>query len=444
MRYLEVGSEVGRRFGMAARVEGRRLGQVLTARRVATAPPGRHFDGGGTGLFLDVKTNGSRYWCQRLTIGGRRRELGLGTPAVVTLGRAREAALANLRLLREGADPLAAKRRAEAEARARLTFAEAAERLLADKAAGFGNAKHAAQWRATLATYALPVLGPLAVAEIRPADVLRALQPIWASKTETATRLRGRIEAVLAWATVAGFREGDNPARWKGNLDHMLPAPRKGAIAAADNQPALALGDAAQWWAALRQREGLAARALAFLALTAARSGEVRGMTWAELDLAAGIWTVPAARMKAKREHRVPLSAEALAVLRVLPRVAGCDLVFPGQRARPLSDMSLLAVMRRMQEAEEAAGRKGWLDPRSGRAAVPHGLRSTFRDWAAERGVERELAEICLAHSVGSEVERAYRRADMLERRRAVMGRWAGFLEGREGGEVVALGRNER
>ena len=360
-------------------------------------------------------------------------------------------ALENRRTARAGGDPLAAKR----DLAAIPTFAEAVDRFLASKLAEFRNDKHRAQWRSTLNTYAGPVLGNMHVSDVTLPDVLRVLEPIWRDKTETASRLRGRIEAVLSWARVAGHRTGDNPARWKGNLDAMLPKP--GKVAKADNHPALALEDAAGWFAALGRREGMAARAVEFLALTAARSGEVRGALWPELDLEAALWTIPAGRMKAGREHRVPLTAEVVALIRSLPKMTDAEgeeepFVFFAPRGGILSDMSLSAVMRRMQEAEakrldeadRAAGRKppeaprGFVDPRSGRPAVPHGLRSTFRDWAAERTeFPREMAEIALAHNVGSEVERAYRRGDMLERRRGMMAAWGRFLRGEAGAKVV-------
>ena len=391
----------------------------LTAALVRNArAPGKYHDGGGLGLYLRVEPNGTRFWVQRITVAGRRRELGLGSPPVVTLAMARDAALDNKRLVRGGCDPLADKRKS----REALTFRAAVEKYLDAKLAEFRNEKHRKQWRATLDTYAVPVLGDLRLSEIETRDVLRALEPIWAEKIETASRLRGRIEAVLSWATVAGHRTGDNPARWKGNLSELLAKPgkiRKGA-----NHPALALADAPRWWAALSERDGMAARALQFLALTAARSGEVRGMTWDEVDLDAGLWIVPAARMKAGREHRVPLTELTQALLRDLPRLDGCPLVFFSPKGTALSDMTLSAVMRRMQAAEEAANRPGYLDPRTGRPAVPHGLRSTFRDWAAETGVDNVMAEMALAHHVGSEVERAYRRTDLVERRREMMGRW--------------------
>lgn len=421
----------------------RRPEKVLTAAQVRTVQePGKYHDGGGLGLFLRVDPNGARFWVQRVTIRGKRCELGLGSPPLVPLAEARETATANKRLVRAGGDPLAEKRKA----RDVLTFGQAVEKYLEHKLAEFRNDKHRKQWRATLDTYAAPVLGARPVAEIEMRDVLRVVQPIWNEKTETASRLRGRIEAVLSWATVAGHRSGDNPARWSGNLSEMLAKP--GKVAKAGNHPALALGDVAGWWRDLAKREGMAARALQFACLTAARSGEVRGMTWGEVEYERAIgatlaaratWVIPASRMKAEREHRVPLTGEALALLEGLPRMEGSELVFFAPRGGMLSDMTISSVMRRMQEAEEKAGRAGWIDPRSKRPAVPHGLRSTFRDWAAEQGIERDMAEMALAHSVGSEVERAYRRTDMLERRRAMMALWGQFLRGEIGEKVVQL-----
>ncbi len=420
--------------------EAKRSG--LTAAKVKTAGPGKYHDGGGTGLFLRVDPNGGRFWIQRVTIHGKRREIGLGGFPVVGLGDARKAALANKQLAYAGGDPLAERRKT----RETLTFTQAVERYLAAKLDEFRNEKHKKQWQATLDTYARPVLGDMPLPSITVADVLRVLEPIWATKTKTASRLRGRIESVLSWATVAGHRTGDNPARWKGNLSEMLAKPSK--VAKADNQPALALGDVARWWHDLAQREGMAAKALQFLTLCASRSGEVRGMTWDEIDFGgaatlatSATWTIPASRMKAEREHRVPLTAEALALLQSLPRLDGNPLVFFAPKGGKLSDMTLSAVMRRMQETEVKAGREGFLDPRNKRPAVPHGLRSTFRQWAAERGYARDMAEIALAHFIGSDVERAYQRSDMLERRRAMMADWAGFLRGEAvEGNVVKLG----
>ena len=428
-------------------VAGEAKGGGLTAAKVKTAKPGKYHDGGGTGLFLRVDPNGGRFWIQRIIIHGKRREIGLGGFPVVGLADARKVALANKQLAYSGGDPLAERRKA----RETLTFADAVDRYLSAKLDEFRNEKHRKQWRATLDTYARPVLGDLPVRSIGVTDVLRAVQPIWSDKTETASRLRGRIENVLSWATVAGHREGQNPARWKGNLSELLPKAAK--VAKSDNQPALALGDVPGWWADLAQREGMAARALEFITLTAARSGEVRGMKWEELDFGPqdktdttektprAAWTIPASRMKNGREHRVPLTKEAVALLEALPRMEDSPFVFFAVRGGALSDMSISAVMRRMQEAEVKAGRSGWLDPKNKRPAVPHGLRSTFRQWAAEGGYPRDMAEMALAHFIGSEVERAYQRSDMLERRRAMMADWASTLRGEAlGANVVKLG----
>lgn len=418
----------------------RRPQKALASRFVETvAAPGKYFD--GNGLFLRVAPNGSRQWVQRITIRGKRCELGLGSPPAVSLAIARKLALENKGAAMLGRDPLQERR----ESRAGISFAEAVDSFLAARLAEFSNEKHRKQWRSTLDTYALPVLGPKRVADIAVQDVLRVLEPIWSTKTETASRLRGRIENVLSWATVAGYRTGDNPARWKGNLAELLPKAAK--VATVENQPALKLADVSRWWAALALREGMAARALAFVVLTACRSGEARGATWAEIDLGGddrgAVWTIPASRMKAGREHRVPLSEAAVAVLRGLPRLEGSDFVFFAPRGGQFCDMALSAVMRRMQEAEVGAGRPGYLDAASGRPAVPHGLRSTFRGWAAERGFDRDMAEMQLAHFVGTEVERTYQRSDMLERRRSMMAEWAAFLDGAAGAANVVRLRGE-
>ncbi|SUZ32828.1 Prophage integrase IntA [Roseibaca ekhonensis] len=418
--------------------------KALSARFVETvAEPGKYFD--GQGLFLRVAKNGARQWVQRIVIRGKRCELGLGSPPAVPLAMARRLALENRGKAMLGGDPLADKRKA----REGMRFADAVDTYLTAKLSEFRNEKHRKQWRSTLDTYAAPILGPKLVSDITVQDVLRVLEPIWKTKTETASRLRGRIENVLSWATVAGHRAGDNPARWRGNLSEMLPKPAK--VAKSDNQPALALADVSRWWDDLAQREGMAAKALRFLTLTAARSGEVRGMMWDEIDLGdatlatsatRAVWAIPASRMKNGRPHRVPLPNEAAALLASLPRLNGSPFVFFAPRGGMLSDMSISAVMRRMQAAQEKAGDQGYLDPASKRPAVPHGLRSTFRQWAAERGYPRDMAEIALAHFIGSEVERAYQRSDMLDRRRAMMADWSGFLGGQavQVDNVVKLG----
>ena len=423
---------------------------ALDVRRLAHPGRGRNVVfpvGGVSGLGLQITPTNARTWLLRVSVGGRRREIGLGAFPEVPLAQARERARDAKDAIRRGIDPVEERKAARAAlvaARRRgLTFAEAVDKYLAAKEAEFSNAKHRAQWRSTLETYAVPELGDMAVNAIEVRDVLRVLEPIWQDKTETASRLRGRIEAVLSWATVAGHRAGDNPARWKGNLKELLPAAAK--VAKVDNQPALALDEASAWFADLRQRDGMGARALEFLALTAGRSGDVRGATWGEIDMDKGLWTIPALRMKMKREHRVPLSPAALDLLRALPR-EGDDrnaLIFPAIKGGQLSDMTLSKAMKRIHEAASAAlgpdlpdDGGGYRDPRNRRPAVPHGLRSTFRDWVAERTTyPGEMAEVALAHRISNAVEAAYRRGDMVEKRRRMMADWAGFL----GGQAKAL-----
>lgn len=400
--------------------------------------------GGVAGLYLQLTPKGGRTWILRMQVGGRRRDIGLGGFPTVTLAQARDKAREARDKVACGIDPVEERKAAKAkliEARRKgMLFSEAVDKALAAKLDAFRNEKHRAQWRSTLDKYALPEIGALPVAQIDTAAVLRCLQPIWATKTETATRLRGRIEAVLSWATVAGHRSGDNPARWAGNLKELLPAASK--VAKESNHPALQLDDAPAWLADLRQRDGFPARALEFLALTAARSGEVRGAAWDEIDLDKALWIVPAQRMKMQREHRVPLTAEAVALLKALPRLDGNPLVFPGARGGQLSDMALSMLMKRQHTAAVAAGGPGYLDRVSKRPAVPHGLRSTFRDWVAERTTfPGEMAEVALAHRISNAVEAAYRRGDMIEKRRRMMADWADFLSGRAlGGNVVRIG----
>lgn len=387
--------------------------------------------GGVAGLCLQISPTGARSWIFRTTIGTKRRDVGLGGYPDVTLAQAREMAREAKSKIRQGVDPIEERKVVRAALVASqkrgLTFAQAADRFFESKLAEFRNDKHRQQWRSTLDTYAGPQIGDMHVNDLTVHDMLRVLEPIWQTRTETATRVRGRMESVLSWAGVAGHRTGDNPARWRGNLDALLPKP--GRISGKGNHPAVALGEVSEWFAALRKREGTAARALEFLTLCASRSGEVRGATWAEVDTNAKIWTISAERMKTEREHRVALTDQAIAIVEAMPRLAGTPYIFAAPRGGQLSDMSISAVMRRMQADELKAERSGWLDQRSGRPAVPHGLRSTFRDWAAERtDYPRDMAEIALAHRVGSEVERAYRRGDMIEKRRQMMADWAQFL----------------
>ncbi|RYG63781.1 site-specific integrase [bacterium] len=387
--------------------------------------------GGVAGLYLQVTPKGGKTWILRASMAGRRAEIGLGGFPTVTLSQARDKAREARDKIERGVDPIAERRAARAALTASLlkvlTFKEATKLYLDAKLDAYRNEKHRYQWRATLEQLAFPILGKMAVSAITVQDVLQVLHPIWSDRTETASRVRGRIEAVLSWATVAGHRAGDNPARWAGNLKELLPAPSK--FKKKGNQPALSLDDAPRWFAAIQKREGWGARAVEFVALTAARSGEVRGALWSEIDLGRAIWTVPGERMKMGKEHRVPLSAPALSLLKALPKLDGIELVFPSSNGGQLSDMALSATMRRLHEADQAADGPGFVDRASKRPAVPHGLRSTFRDWVAERtDFPGDMAETALAHKVGNSVEAAYRRGDMIEKRRVMMDSWARYL----------------
>lgn len=382
----------------------------LTALKVKSAGPGMHADGGG--LYLQVQGAG-RSWVFRYSRNGKQRYMGLGSTSAITLAEAREAARDARRLLAQGTDPLDARnsQREAAEIEVKktkaITFDQAAEQYITTHEASWRNPKHRQQWTNTLATYASPIIGKLPVAAIDRELVLRVIEPLWSTKTETANRVRGRIEAVLDWAKVRGYRDGDNPAQWRGNLAHALPA--KSKVRRVQHHPALPYSDLPKFMRALRVREGIAARALEFTILTSARTEEVLRTRWDELDEA--VWTIPASRMKASKPHRVPLSGAALAVLQSLPRLN--EWVFPGARG-PLSNMAMLNVLRRM-----------------GAGVTAHGFRSTFRDWAAEcTAFPNHVVEQALAHSIGSAVEAAYRRGDLFDKRRELMTAWAAYCEG--------------
>jgi integrase len=383
----------------------------LSARSAATiAVPGYHRDGGG--LYLQVTQAGARSWIFRYTHQGRAREMGLGPLRLVPLAEARALALACRRQLHEGVDPIEARRVKQAEAcraAGAMTFSEAADAYVAAHASGWRNAKHAKQWRSTLSTYAEPVFGSLPVAGVEIAHVMSALEPIWTGKTETASRLRGRIEAVLDWAAARGLRTGENPARWRGHLDHLLPA--RGRVARVVHHPALPHAEIPAFFAQLWAAPGTAALGLAFALLTASRTGEVIGARWKEIDQRAAIWIVPGERMKAGREHRVALSGPALLVLERAAQLRQSEWVFPGAReGRGLSNMAFLKLLERLGRGDITA----------------HGFRSTFRDWVAEcTDHPSQVAEMALAHSVSNKVEAAYRRGDLLERRRQLMVDWA-------------------
>ena len=399
--------------------------------------------GGVTGLYLQITPKGGRSWVLRVKVGTLRRDIGLGGFPTVTLSQARDKAREARDKIERGIDPVEERKATKAALIAAqhrgLTFADAVDKTLAAKLDGFKNPKHRQQWENTLATYATPDLGKMLVQDITTQDVLRVLQPIWMEKTETASRLRGRIETVLSWATVAGHRTGDNPARWASNLKELLPPPSK--VAKEENHPALTLEDTPRWYAAVQRHEGSGARALEFAALTATRSQEVRGALWDEIDLDKALWIVPAERMKMDREHRVPLSARAVELLNALPKLEGNPLVFPAARGGEMSDATMSATMKRMHKADIAKGGAGYFDRVSKRPAVPHGLRSTFRDWVSELTTyPGDMAEVALAHKISNAVEASYRRGDMIEKRRRMMSDWADFMGGNiKRGKVVEM-----
>jgi integrase len=374
--------------------------------------PGRYAV--GDGAYLQIAKGGTRAWVFRYQRDGKARHMGLGPYSLVTLAEAREKARAARKALLDGLDPLETKAARRAQARLEtakgMTFQQCAERMIASHEAAWKNPKHRQQWRNTLATYAYPALGDLPIAAVDTGLVLKALEPIWATKPETAGRVRGRIEAVLDWAKARGYREGENPARWRGHLDKLLPNRRK--VRRVKNHPAMPYADLPVFMAELRNRTSVSARALEFTILTASRTGETIGARWLEIDLKTRTWTVPAARMKAGKEHRVPLSDPAVELLETLPREG--EYVFMGGRAgKPLSNMAMLELLRGMK---------------SGSCYVPHGFRSTFRDWAAEStGYPSEVVEAALAHAIQSKVEAAYRRGDLFEKRRRLMADWASF-----------------
>lgn len=392
-----------------------KVAKQLSDRSVAALKTiGRYAVGGVPGLHLLVSA-GYRSWILRIQVGEQRKDMGLGPYPAVGLQEARDKARKIHDDLRSGLIPVSPRKQQRsllvAKTATEKTFQWCAEEYFRAKSSEWKNAKHRQQWENSLNTYAIPYLGHLAVSLIDLPHVLACLEPIWTSKNETASRLRGRIETVLDWAAVRKYRSSENPARWKGHLDKLLAAPSK--IQIVEHHPAIPVDDMPAFMRDLHGRSGVGARSLEFLILTATRSGEVRGATWSEIDLDKAIWTIPAVRMKAGVEHRVPLSIEALKLLKELPRLAGIELLFPGTRGQVLSVMTLPEVMRRMKAN-----------------AVPHGFRSTFRDWAGEKtNYPRELAEQALAHTLANKVEAAYRRGDALEKRRQMMQEWAHFID---------------
>lgn len=416
-------------FGSLKTAIPERKRNKLTARLVETvAQPGKYHDGGGLGLYLRVMAGGSKQWVQRLMVRGRRQEIGLGSPPVVTLAKAREKALTNKRIAYERGDPLAEKHAAEAA----LTFEDAARKVHEMHAPTWRNDKHRLDFIRSLEAYAFPTMGKRKVADITPADVLAVLSPIWTAKPETARRVRQRIGTVMKWAVAQGWRL-DNPAESIGKAlpkhERKVQAHRK-ALPHAEVAGCIDTVKASGAWAATKL-------ALEFLVLTAARSGEVREARWDEIDFGpegaanpanpanpAAVWEIPASRMKMKRPHRVPLSPRALEILREAEAFRdGSGLIFPSPRGKPLSDMTLSKLVKEL-----------------GFAADVHGFRTSFRTWAQEcTNYPREVAEAALAHAVGDAVERAYARSDVFEKRRKMMAAWAAYLAARRG-EVVKLG----
>jgi integrase len=409
---------------------GRQINRLTALRVEKQRKPGLYPD--GNGVYLQV-TLGSddlprKSWLFRFRMQGRReRKMGLGAFPDVSLQEARERASSAHRLCRQGIDPVEARKAERAKSRldaARsMTFDQCANAYITAHRAGWRNVKHASQWASTLAAYASPVFGTLPVQAVDVGLVTRALEVIWSTKPETASRVRGRIEAVLDWAKVRGYRNGENPARWRGHLDHLLPARTK--VRKVEHDAALPYGQIGAFMQALREREAFAARALEFAILTAARTSEVINARWNEIDLQAKVWTVPAERMKAGREHRVPLSDAAVGILKRMQEVRQNDYIFPGERRQSLSNMAFLMLLRRMDRADLTA----------------HGFRASFRTWAAERApYPREIAEAALAHVVGDATEQAYQRGDMFEKRRKLMDAWAAYCSKRPlSGAVVDL-----
>ncbi|HZQ01666.1 MAG TPA: integrase arm-type DNA-binding domain-containing protein [Reyranella sp.] len=409
----------------------------ITLTRKMTA--GYHADGGG--LYLQVTDAGAKSWIFRYSIAGKRREMGLGPYSakttkgadkrVVSLHAARERSAEARALVKSGKDPIAVREAQQAQERLErargVTFDQAVELFLESHEEAWKNPKHRQQWRNTLKTYAGPKIGSLSIADIGTPEVTKVLEPIWRTKPETASRLRGRIERILDWARVRQLREGENPARWRGHLDKVFAARSK--LRKVKHHAAVPIDDLPAVYAKLKVSRGIAAKALRFAILTAARAGETVHATWAEMNLDDGIWTVPASRMKAGKEHRVTLSREALAILKDLHKVRTGPLVFVGNKRKALSLTSLSKALR------TAGGEK----------ATVHGMRSTFKDWCSERtSFPSEVSEMALAHSIGDKVEAAYRRGELLEKRRAMMDQWATFLASRSTAKVVPIGARRR
>jgi integrase len=375
--------------------------------------PGMYAD--GLGLYLRVGPTGAKSWVFRYRVGNGRRDMGLGPLHTVTLADARVKAAECRRQRLDNSDPLQVREAALLAARLEdakaMTFQNCAEAYILAHASGWRNAKHADQWRNTLSSYAYPVFVDFPVQAVDTALIMKVLEPIWATKTETASRLRGRIECVLDWATVREFRRGENPARWRGHLENLLPKRQK--VQKVEHHSALPYGEIGAFMSILRAQDGAAARAFEFLILTATRTSETIGATWGEVDFSAKVWTIPASRIKAGKEHRVPLSPAVLSILETMKNEGSTNHVFPGGRGRAgLSNMAMLKLLERMGRSD----------------LTVHGFRSTFRDWVSERtNFPREVAEMALAHAISDKVEAAYRRGDLFEKRRKLMEIWSTY-----------------
>lgn len=408
--------------------------------------PGRYGD--GLGLWLQISPEGGKSWLYRYMLDGKARMMGLGRYPDFSLEEARQKSTECRRLLKDKKDPMEerdAKHALDRLARTKaLTFDQCAAAYIESNRAGWKNDKHADQWENTLNTYASPIIGKLPVGSIDTGLVLKVLEfeQLWTTKPETASRVRGRIEAVLGWATVRKYRTGDNPAQWKNHLDKVLPA--KSAVAKVEHHPALPFPQIGSFIENLRKQAGIAARTLEFTILTATRTNETISATWQEFDLDDCVWTIPAERMKAEKEHRVPLSKRAIDLVKeMLPlKASEAGPVFLSPKGKPLSTAAMAAVLKRMNKAREANKLKRWIDPTSGRDAVPHGFRSTFRDWAGETtAYPKEVIEHAISHQLKDKAEAAYARGTLFSKRRRLMGDWATYCNtvGNDAADVIPI-----
>lgn len=375
--------------------------------------------GDGQGLYLQITSGGSVSWIFRYKILGKQRYMGLGAYPATGLSQAREMAADNRKMIKQGIDPLEARLHDEREARkVAVTFTSCAARYIKAHRRSWKNAKHSRQWISTLKNYARPIIGNKPINSISTDDVINVLKPIWTSKNETAKRVQGRIENILDYASAHGYRDPVNPARWRGHLDKLLPKPSR--VQKVKHHPAMPYDQVAAFMSTIGAYNSTSSKALQFLILTATRTSEVLNAEWHEVDVAKATWQIPAERMKANREHRIPLSRQALDLLLCLPRIKGNNFIFPGMKpSRPLSNMSLLQFMRGLGYGP--SGEKG--------NYVPHGFRSSFRDWTGEvTSYPRDVAEMALAHAIENKVEAAYRRGDLFEKRRQMMQEWADFI----------------